>query len=248
MSNLPPKNSQVVVKDDAAQRQSSRRSQRMRRAIIGSIVAHVIGGIALLCWYIPTTKPQLAKEPTSTSESSSDQAPQNPPPPVTPTAPLGDDVPKDEIQKSLEAQVEAAKQIPDERKLDQLEKNLKRLESVSNPESVNEVAAKITSSLGLDSEQYAAKKPEDVPAGEIDLSKAQLADITRTRNAKGGWDYVSTLVDDKGREMQVPATEEEGETMYQAFQQMKKFPVAAGLYRKVVMPMLQKMVEAQSSK
>lgn len=248
MSNVPPENSQIVVKDDAPG-QSSRRSQRIRRAIVVSVVAHVIGVISLLYWYTPAANPQLTKDSPSTTDPSSDREPRNPPPPaVTPNAPRGDDVPKSEIQKSLEAQIEAVKQIPDDQKLDQLEKNIKRLESVSNPKAVNDIAAKITSSLGLDSEQYSAKKPEDVLPGKIDLSKAQLADVTRTRNPDGGWDYVSTLVDDSGREMQVPVTEAEGEAMYEAFQQMKKFPMAAGLYRKVVMPMLQKMVEAQSSK
>ena len=56
------------------------------------------------------------------------------------------------------------------------------------------------------------------------------------------------MVDDSGREMEVPMTEAEGEGMYQTFQQMKKFPVAAGIYRKVVMPMIQKTLEATSGK
>ena len=43
-------------------------------------------------------------------------------------------------------------------------------------------------------------------------------------------------------------TQAEGEAIYETFQQMKKFPVAAGIYRSVVMPMIQKTLEATSSK
>ena len=249
MSDLPPRNSPVVVKDDALPAKSSRRKQRVRRAIIVSVVVHLIGLIALLCWYIPANKPQLTDQSPATKESlnDNDTAPRNPPAPVKPAAPGGDEVSGDEIQKSLESQIEAAKQIPDEQKLDQLEKNLKRLETISSPESASEAAAKVSSSLGLDSDQYAAKKPEDVAPGKIDLNKAQLVDVKRTRNQKGGWSYVSTLVDDKGREMEVPMTEAEGDAVYETFQQMKKFPVAAGIYRSVVMPMMQKILDAKSS-
>ena len=248
MSDLPPRNSPIVVKDDALPAQPSRRKQRVRRAIVVSIVVHLIGVIALLCWYIPTNKPQLTDQSSVTNESSNDMAPRNPPAPVKPPARRGDEVSGDQIQKSLESQIEAVKQISDEQKLDQLERNLKRLESISTPESASEAAAKVSSSLGLDSGQYATKKPEDVAPGEIDLNKAQLVDVKRTQNPKGGWSYVSTLVDDSGREMEVPMTEAEGEGMYQTFQQMKKFPVAAGIYRKVVMPMIQKTLEATSGK
>ena len=247
MSNLPPGNSPIVVKDDALPAQPSRRKHRLRRAIIVSVVVHLIGVISLLCWYIPTNKPQLTDQSSATNESSNDTAPRNPPAPAKPTARRGDEVSGDQIQKSLESQIEAVKQIPDEQKLDQLERNLKRLESISTPESASEAAAKVSSSLGLDSDQYAAKKPEDVAPGKIDLNKAQLVDVKRTRNQKGGWSYVSTLVDDKGREMEVPMTEAEGDAVYETFQQMKKFPVAAGIYRSVVMPMMQKILDAKSS-
>ena len=248
MSDSPPENSPIVVKDEALPGQSSLRKQRVRRAIIVSIVAHLVGVIALLCWYIPANKPQISDQSSAANESSNDTSPRNPPAPVKPAAPEGDGVSGGQIQKSLESQIEAVEQIPDEQKLDQLEKNLKRLESISTPESASEAAAKVSSSLGLDSDQYATKKPEDVALGKIDLNKAQLADVKRTRNPKGGWDYVSTLVDDSGREMEVPMTEAEGEAVYETFQQMKKFPVAAGIYRSVVMPMIQKTLEATSSK
>ena len=245
MSNVPPEPTDIVVEDDGnANRQPSRRSKRIRRAIIVSIVAHVIGVIALLFWYVPQIKSQPQKAAAASDSSSASLPPSTPPPPSMPTAQPADDVPSAEVQRSLESQIEAVEKLPDERKLNELEKNLKRLESVSNPDSVEDVAAKITSSLGLDSQQYAPKDPAEIPGGDIDLEKAQLSDVTRTRNEQGGWDYVSTLVDNQGRELKVPVSVAEGEAMYETFQQMKKFPMAAGIYRSVVMPMMQKMIEA----
>ena len=196
---------------------------------------------------MPVAKTPLASEASSSSESSRDASPRNSlPASEVPAKRRASAVADAEIQRSLQSQIEAAQQVPDEQKLDQLEKHLKRLESVSSQESTDEVASKIASSLGLDTEQYAVRKPKDVEAGDIDLDKAQVADVTRARNSEGGWDYVTTLVDDRGRELEIPVTEAEGQAMYRAFEQMKKFPIAAGIYRKVVMPMVQKMVEAQS--
>ena len=244
MSDVPPEPNRIVVEEDGfPDGQPSRRSQLIRRAIIVSIFAHVIGVLALLLWYVPNSKSQskgtASVDATDSPIESTPPLPSPPPPPAP-----ADDVPESEIQKSLESQIKAVEKLPDERKLNQLEKNLKRLESISKPESVDDVASKISSTMGLDSKQYAPKKPSEVSAGEIDLKKAQLADVTRTRNENGDWDYVSTLVDDEGRELIVPVSVAEGEAMYEAFQQMKKFPMAAGIYRSVVMPMMQKMLEA----
>ena len=40
---------------------------------------------------------------------------------------------------------------------------------------------------------------------------------------------------------------EEGETVYQTFQTMKRFPMAQGLYRSVVMPLMQKMLDSKDA-
>ncbi len=47
--------------------------------------------------------------------------------------------------------------------------------------------------------------------------------------------------------MKVPMTAAEGETVYNTFAQMKKFPLAQGIYRSVVMPLIQKMLSGQDA-
>ncbi|MGB7345940.1 MAG: hypothetical protein WBD20_17110, partial [Pirellulaceae bacterium] len=50
-----------------------------------------------------------------------------------------------------------------------------------------------------------------------------------------------------GRTSQVELSAAEGETMHEVFTKMKKYPMAAGIYRSVVMPMLQKLIEAEKA-
>ncbi len=153
---------------------------RYRPAIIVSVIAHIMLAIVLLCWYLPkrnqadsTTKKAAAASPANQRGES-----QTPPPPQPVT-----DVPGEQIEKSLESQIEQVKQLPDERKLSELEKNLRRLDSIASPDSVNDVSGKIASTLGLNTEQY---QPRATPAaGAFDANTAQLQDVTRTAHRNG---------------------------------------------------------------
>ena len=128
------------------------------------------------------------------------------------------------------------------KKLSELEKNLKRLDRVSDAESVEQVTTTIADTLGLDTQTY-QRKPT-VAEGPFDPSTAQIEDVTRTKSDDGTWVYESVLVDAEGRRQNVPMSESDGETTYEAFQQMKRFPMAEGIYRSVVMPLIQKTIAA----
>ena len=80
--------------------------------------------------------------------------------------------------------------------------------------------------------------------GDFDMQTAQISDVTRSRSIDGEWQYESLLVDAEGRTKHVPFDGPQGETAYNAFEQMRKFPAAAGIYRSIVMPMMQKMIQA----
>ena len=214
-----------------------------RRAIVLSVVAHVVLFIGLLFWYLPDVGKQEQPGKTVASSSPASSATRESPRPEP--ADIGDEVTSEEIEKSVESQVDRYSKVPDEKKLSELEKNLKRLDSIATEESVAEVTTTIATTLGLDTEQYAEKsKPVE---GEFDLDTAQLKDVTRSQDKNGRWQYESVLVDSEGRERTVPMASAEGETVYQAFEQMKKFPLAQGIYRSVVMPMVQKMMAAQDA-
>lgn len=235
----------ITEHDDIAPKPRS----RYRRAIVLSVIAHVVLMLGLLFWYLPSAKQVKNADATSAQNttSSNDPASRVPRFPESTRVPESTEdageIPKEEIEKSIQSQVEQFEDLPDQKKLSELEKNLRRLDSVATEESVVEVTTTIASTLGLDTDQYAKKeKPAD---GEFDTATAQLQDVTRSQGDSGEWTYESVLVDAEGRERTVPMTSAEGETVFQAFEQMKKFPLAEGIYRSVVMPMIQKTMVAQ---
>jgi hypothetical protein len=135
--------------------------------------------------------------------------------------------------------------LPDERKLTELEKNLRRLESVASKQSVEQVSSTIAQSLGLDADQYAGN--EATVDGEFDTNSAQMSDVVRTKDDAGTWQYETVMVDAAGREMRVPLGSDDGEKLYDTFELMKRYPMARGVYQSVVMPMMQKMLESDSA-
>lgn len=212
---------------------------KYRRAIIVSVVFHVILIAVLLVWYIPKIGEQEAGSPAASTQKSVESTTPKPIPSQLSPQPAPD-VPAEEIQASINSQLEQVDRLSDERKLSELEKNLKRLEAVSSEESVQEVTTTIADKLGL----QPGAVPDADAEGEFEFDSAQLHDVTRKRSDSGVWEYESVLVDSSGRTQTVPMTPAEGESAYAAFEQMKKFPLAAGIYRQVVMPLIQKSIEA----
>lgn len=200
--------------------------------------------IALLVWRMSQPKPSTSVALTGQSASrSSDQKVDDEKATEQMLAEPIADVPPEQIEKSLASQIEQVERLTDKRKLSELDKNLSRLESVADPLSVQEVTTTIASTMGLDANQYAPK--ESPASGSFDTDTSQLQEVTRKPDESGGWQYESVLVDAEGRTMRVPMSAAEGETVYNAFESMKQFPMAEGIYRGVVMPLLQQMVKAQ---
>ncbi|QDV47749.1 hypothetical protein Enr13x_76610 [Stieleria neptunia] len=239
---------------------------RKQIAIGISLAVHAILLVVLLVWYVP--RPQAASGPRAasagdagdgTSETASDASPPGESTPSQPADQPSPAVPAEldnvaqapaevspqEIERSIDSQIQATESLSDERKLTELEKNLKRLESVASEQSVQQVSATIAQSLGLDVDQYADKTP---PAeGTFDTKTAQLSDVIRTQDESGDWRYETVMVDAQGREMRVPTDAAGGEPLYDTFELMNRYPMARGVYQSVVMPMLQKMLEEESS-
>ncbi|TWU06253.1 hypothetical protein [Stieleria varia] len=218
------------------------RHSRRRIAILASIGVHVVLAIGLLCWYVPSRSENSASAATQSAASDTSRpAPRPAPPPVLEPSPVEQPIDPTQIQDSLNDKIESVAKLPDERKLSQLDANLKRLEAIASDESVSEVTSTIAQSLGLDTQMYVEKEAN--AGGSFDPETAQLDDVTREKNERGDWMYESVLVDAEGRKMTVPMTASEGQTLYETFETMKRFPMARGIYRSVVMPMIQKMLQ-----
>jgi hypothetical protein len=160
---------------------------RMKRALIVSVLAHGVLLLILLFWYLPhrsANQASVAGSAAATSKMQKDSRPAPDPPPKLLAPKPADDVPAEQIKKSIESQLEASKKLPTEVKLSELEKNLNRLKSIANEKSVEQVTQKIGSTLGLDTQAYQPKN--SVPEGRFDLDTAQLSDVTRQAKTANG--------------------------------------------------------------
>lgn len=210
-----------------------------RRSIIISVIFHGVLLISLLCWYIPQRVESTNQKTLQSSSTNFDPPQPSVPPPLPPTP--GSNVPAGQIEASLKSAMDQTRDLSNERKLTELEKNLERLDSISSAESVQKTTQKIAGVLGLSS----GPRPKTQPiVGAFDINTAQIHDVTRSRDDNGNWRYQSVLVDAGGRTQQVELSDKNGEATFNTFQQLKKFPMANGIYRELVMPMLQKMLAA----
>ncbi len=218
--------------------QPNRKKSRLRIAIIISVVAHIGFAGYLINKYAPGTKTAAASDSQSESSPSDDSSKD---PQSGSSAPISET----EIEKTLQAKVNQVNQLSDEEKLSELERNLSRLDSIATPESVVQTGTSVAKTFGINTDQYADRKTPK--SGSFDTKTAQIKDVVRVTNESGKMVFESVLVDSGGREIRVPMSNEEGETVYQTFQTMKRFPMAQGLYRSVVMPLMQKMLDSKDA-
>ena len=224
---------------------------RQQKSIGFSLLFHAVLLTVLLCWYVPrrlssSKSPELPGRVASRIDVN--QSDDHPLPVPTPddqnSAGEQPVVSAQEIQSSIDSQIEQVAKLSDEHKLTELEKNVRRLESMASDESVAQVSAMIAQSLTLDTDQYNRNR---VPAeGEFDTNSAQMSDVLRTKDNRGNWRYETVMVDAAGREMRVPLGSIDGEKLYDTFELMKRYPMARGIYQSVVMPMIQKLLESES--
>ena len=219
---------------------TSVRAFTRRHAILVSVLFHILLLVALLCWYVPnhSNSVLLTGDETATGPKPRDANVQEEPsfPPTS-----GENVPANEIEASLRSAMKDAEALTDELQLSELEKNLNRLNDISSDVSVQDATQKIANTLGLAPGPLPAVGPV---AGTFDTDTAQIYDVTRSRNKDGDWVYQSILVDAAGRTQKIDLPRAEGESSYSTFQQLKQFPIADSIYRQVVMPMLQNMLNA----
>ena len=217
------------------------RSPRRRLAIVVSILFHIALLTLLFCWYLPrSTTTQVKPNSVAAAKSVGPQSADAPQTRVRPPAPAPY-IPPEQIEASIQSQIEQVKRLSDDAKLTELEKNLRRLESITTEASVQEITTTIANSLGLEPGPEPSEQQSSQP---FDHDTAQLHDVLRNRSDSGSWEYEFVMVDAAGRTQTVPMTAAEGEPVYEAFDKMKQYPMAAGIYRQLVMPMIQKLIEA----
>ncbi len=142
-------------------------------------------------------------------------------------------------RKRFEQARRQAEDAAPEQQLDDLESLARRLERVSNEQSVQELTGTLSGWLGAD-ERAAPAGDANRDGTEFDVGTAQISDVKQV-STDDGVTYVAVLVDARGNSIETPLDEADGPQLYKTFQLIKRFPLLESVYRKAVMGLLDKL-------
>ena len=157
--------------------------------------------------------------------------------------PAGESVAARWVQSRVLEEIAAAEKATPEDQFRRLEQLTGTLNDVATEESVQEATAQLARLLNT--RPRATEPAAEPPPGEFDIDSAQLYDIKRADNGRGGFNYTAVLLDAEGRTLESELTEAEGEQLFRTFELMKANPLLARVYRGVVMSLLDKLLRPQ---
>lgn len=223
-----------------------RQRRAVRAGVIFSLVFHTTALIALiavpyLLWLWQLTK-AFDQQAITIVARVEEQPAQPAPPPEVRVVTTVDQVTPESLEARLNEEIEKANARPLDDNRDEFDKLARRLERVSDEESVKQMADQFHQWLGTNRR---ATRPAEIPvAGLFDHRTAQIHDVRREMNEDGSWRYIFVMLDSAGRTMDTEMDDpEEGERQYQTFQRLKSFPLAEQAYRQMVMPLLDKLLD-----
>ncbi len=216
-----------------------------RRAIIVSIVVNGLIIVALGLCYISFK----ADKSAATAPPVTQSVPEPEPPSEPAVVPLPGEKAKDTVKRVLEEQTQAAAARTDEENLTALEEQGERLKRVSSEETIDQIADQFHSWAGT--EERATEPAPDTPmqtaktvsSSNFDTSTAQFYDVKKVRSkSTGEIKYKAILLDAQGRTMSMELPQADGEKLYPVFKQMKQNPLMAQVYKKIIMPLIDKQL------
>lgn len=217
-----------------------------RRAIIISLIVNGLIIIALGLCYISFKSDKSSSTPPPATQS----APEPEPPAEPEVVPLPGEKAKDTVKRVLEEQTQAAAARTDEENLTALEEQGERLKKVSSEETIDQIADQFHSWTGTEERVTEPVKDtpmqteETVSGSNFDTETAQFYDVKKIRSkSTGEIKYKAVLIDAQGRTMSMELPKEEGERLYPVFKQMKQNPLMAQVYKKIVMPIIDKQLK-----
>lgn len=146
----------------------------------------------------------------------------------------------DQIAAKLAESIDRSEQLSEEENLDELDEQIRRLEQVASEESIDQLSGRFQHWLQT---RPRASTPAETPIeGHFDTATSQLLEVKRTRTEDGEWTYRAVLFDARGRTMEAPMDCAKGERSYRTLQLLKASPLAESLYRRIALPLLDKML------
>ena len=163
-----------------------------------------------------------------------------------------DDPAPTNIQQKFEASLAATEQLDEAERIEALDNATNRLARISSETSLDEVAKRLQSWLDLTPraekpmvEHLAPQEDPTAAEGRFDFDTAQLHDVKRVLVPDSRPQYLCVLLDARGRTIEVPLSEAEGEPIYFLMEKIKAHPFLEQIYRQLAMPLLDQMVKAE---
>lgn len=131
--------------------------------------------------------------------------------------------------------------------LQDLDALARQLDAVSSSQSLSQLTDTIGPWIGSDASR--ATEPTDgdgILPGRFDPSTAQISNVLK-REQDASAEYVALMIDAEGRSQYVPLDRADGETLYEVFRLMERFPLLETVYRKTVMGLLDRLMEEQAA-
>ena len=132
------------------------------------------------------------------------------------------EAPANLVQRQLAAAQADADAKTQAEKMADLEALGRRLSNVSTEESLQDALATIAPMIGANTDRATAPVEGLDDSQPFDLNSAQISDVLKT-GEDADVQYVAVMVDANGRSQEMPMDVGDGETLYEAFQLMKKF-------------------------
>jgi len=222
-----------------------KRKRQLRLGLIASLVFH-LGVVVVLLIYRPWQGEESSEKPdpsSSTSSSTRRQSPADIPASPKPQPPIRS---FDEVGPKVHETMAQAEQRSDEDNLDELGKQIERLDELSSEASIDRLSGRFQQWLGT---KQRADSPAETPvAGEFDHDSAQLFEVRRQPGPDGSWSYPCVLLDAEGRTMETELKGADGERAYRTMRLLKVSPLAEKVYRQITLPLMDKMLDDGSSK
>jgi hypothetical protein len=162
------------------------------------------------------------------------------------------------LRRELEDQLRAVEEQPADANVERLEELGERLHRLSTERRVNAITDRVAQALGTGERTVTSSDPSppipengppataDAPSESeepFDYSRAQFENVLKQVDDEGRVTYTGLLADPEGRTRQVELDAAEGEELYRLFETIRRYPLLEQVYRKVVMSLLDRMVE-----
>ena len=151
-----------------------------------------------------------------------------------------------EPEKLIDQTMEREEGRTQEEKMSDLIHQRRQLEKMP-AEHATKALEKVVDFLEARSDR-ATSAQREVSPDQFDADSAQIDSCERfPKDEKdgGGWRYIATLVDSKGNSMKVELPESEGASTWRTMQMLKENPIMNAIYRKAVMPLLDRKMEKE---